>query len=565
VLTDDLLISRQGSGELALPLECAAGLDWSVPNRQQKRDMAIDNLPIRLLVNEREYALLRRLLSTSPLSKTATNTNESQAQDGASSSDVHDDHYKAAAFRSASRVFVVTYGTLKTIGAILDHLATRRSQTATRSRKPLVASHSKMALSLSSLLFFHATLYRIFVRLRLQLLHEKVRSIKERYPRIYAILTSRIAPAVAASLSGLALGICPADQLRMTVAIYVGCRALEIGYAAIEHTKLIRNKPSWVGSWLLFALAQGQMLHAFVFDRECSPEAYGPFVVGYTPEYIQRPPENLSFRVTWPNPDNIVDALAQMARLRWPTFVSPILFPKMTTTLPASIDPIISPITSRAHPGIQNLSCALIHPSDPSCFLAYLRQMLLSFPQIAKLFTKYYGALALLRFKKILEAPVASLNRFSESVLRSTVAVAGSIGASWGTICLFQIILPRAFLPKFRFFLGGLLGGAFQLFDRTAAGHANSLYAARMSVDSLWKVGVKHRWWKGIKGGDVWVFVASLALVNVVYDLGKDTPAGQDRALALIKVLRGEVELGLRKKHETATEATMTDGKVTEF
>ncbi|ETI22612.1 hypothetical protein G647_06688 [Cladophialophora carrionii CBS 160.54] len=525
--------------------------------------MTIDQLPIRLIVNEREYALIRRLISKSLSAQPGTTTKRSKLHDGELSSEIQYDDHKAAAFRSASRVFVVTYGTLRTVGAVLDRLATRRSQTATRSRKPLVASHLRMALSLSSLLFFHATLYRIFVRLRLQLLHEKVRSIKERYPRIYAVLTSRIAPAIGASLSGLALGICPADQLRMTITIYVGCRALEIGYAAIEHTKLIQSKPSWVGSWILFALAQGQLLHALVFDRDCFPEAYRSFVIGYTPEYIQRPPPNLSVRVTWPTPDSIVDALAQMARLRWPPFVSPILHPKMANTLPASIDPIISPITSRAHPGIQNLSCALLHPSDPSCFLAYLRQMLLSFPEIAKFFTKYYGALALLRFKKVLEAPMASLNRLSESILRSTIAVAGSIGASWGTICLFQNILPRAFLPKFRFFLGGLLGGLFQLFDRTEAGHANSLYAARMSVDSLWKVGIKHRWWKGIRGGDVWVFVASLALVNVVYDLGKSTSAGQDRALSLIKVLRGEVELGLREKPETSTEATMTEEKAT--
>ena len=98
------------------------------------------------------------------------------------------------------------------------------------------------------------------------------------------------------------------------------------------------------------------------------------------------------------------------------------------------------------------------------------------------------------------------------------------------------------------------MGGSFQLFDRTTAGHANSLYAARLSVDSLWKVGLKRRWWRGVKGGDVWVFVAALALINVVYDVGKNTPASQDRALALIKVLRGEVELGLRGKKEVSEE-----------
>jgi len=141
------------------------------------------------------------------------------------------------------------------------------------------------------------------------------------------------------------------------------------------------------------------------------------------------------------------------------------------------------------------------------------------------------------------------------------MAISGSIGAAWGSICLFQAIFPRAFLPKFRFFLGGLLGGLFQLFDRTPAGHMNTLYAARTSVDSFWKVGVKHGWWKGIRGGDVWLFVAALALVNVVYDVGKATAVRKDSAMMMIKVLRGEIELGLQKKTEQATEATMTEGE----
>ncbi|OAP60109.1 hypothetical protein AYL99_05111 [Fonsecaea erecta] len=517
--------------------------------------MAIEQLPIRLVVNEREYELLRKLLSRQSSGAQGVREGEKQVNSSRSVT-FHDDH-RAAAFRSASRVFMVTYGSLKLIGALLDRLSARKSPTATGSRKPLVASHSRMALSLSSLLFFHATLYRIFSRLRLQLLHEQVRDIRERYPRIYATLTSRVAPALGASLSGFALGICPADQLRITLAIYVGCRALELGYAAIEHTPLVKNKPSWLGSWVLFALAQGQLFHAFVFDRDCFPEAYGSFILGYTPEYIQPRPTSLSSKVVWPTPSNILDALAQMAQLRWPNFVSPILHPNEPQTLPAGIDPIISPITSRAHPGIQHLSCALIHPSDPSCFMAYIRHMLISFPQLAKFFTKYYGALALLRLRKIIKAPLASLNGLSEAVLRSTIAVSGSIGAAWGSICLFQALFPRSFLPKFRFFLGGSLGGMFQVFDQTTAGHANSLYAARTSVDSLWKVGVKRRWWRGIRGGDVCVFVAALALVNVVYDLGKETAAGQDRAMMLIKILRGEAELGLQRKTK---KAPMTEG-----
>lgn len=44
------------------------------------------------------------------------------------------------------------------------------------------------------------------------------------------------------------------------------------------------------------------------------------------------------------------------------------------------------------------------------------------------------------------------------------------------------------------------------------------LYSARTSLDSLWKVGRKRGWWRGVRGGDVGLFVASLMVVNVVYE-----------------------------------------------
>lgn len=40
------------------------------------------------------------------------------------------------------------------------------------------------------------------------------------------------------------------------------------------------------------------------------------------------------------------------------------------------------------------------------------------------------------------------------------------------------------------------------------------------SLDSLWKVGKKRGWWNGVRGGDVWVFVASLMVINAVFERG---------------------------------------------
>jgi len=44
------------------------------------------------------------------------------------------------------------------------------------------------------------------------------------------------------------------------------------------------------------------------------------------------------------------------------------------------------------------------------------------------------------------------------------------------------------------------------------------LMGARSSLDSLWKVGRKRGWWRGVRGGDVGLFVASLMVINVVYE-----------------------------------------------
>ena len=81
-----------------------------------------------------------------------------------------------------------------------------------------------------------------------------------------------------ASLAGLALGVFPSQQLRVSVAIYAMFRALEFGWNMCEGDGTIwgirkdgrmRERPWWFGSWLLQPFAMGQLLHAGVFDREC--------------------------------------------------------------------------------------------------------------------------------------------------------------------------------------------------------------------------------------------------------------------------------------------------------
>lgn len=132
----------------------------------------------------------------------------------------------------------------------------------------------RLSVSLSLILFLHRILFRFLTRLRSNLLSNDAAPFRRRNPGIARSLTSRLAPAVGASLAGFALGVYPADQLRATIAIYVATRAAEFAYNALDREGWFRNKPWWWGSWMLMPLATGQLLHAFVFDRDCFPKVW---------------------------------------------------------------------------------------------------------------------------------------------------------------------------------------------------------------------------------------------------------------------------------------------------
>lgn len=140
----------------------------------------------------------------------------------------------------------------------------------------------RLSLSLSTILLLHRLLYRFFTLLRENLLTDDARPFRVRNPRVSRALVSRLAPAIGSSLAGFMLGVYPSDQLRMTIAIYTLTRALEFLYNKLDDDGWLKDKPWWFGSWLIMPLASGQLLHAFVFDRDCFPKVclVGPSVAG---------------------------------------------------------------------------------------------------------------------------------------------------------------------------------------------------------------------------------------------------------------------------------------------
>jgi hypothetical protein len=498
----------------------------------------ITRTALRYSLSPREYELLHQYLISRAPQRVRKRTPDPQRYEKITKASSESADYNVSALRAAMRVFVGAYVGLKGWEVVIQRLASSRGgggKVEKTNGKVYRHPNARVALSFASILLFHRLLLRFFRRLRASLLEENAKPFRQRNPGIAKLLTSQYTPAVGASLAGFFLAVSPADQLRITIAIYVFTRSLEFGYNALENSGLIWSKdtdgkpkrPWWFGSWLIMPFACGQLLHAFVFDRECFPESYGRFIVRRSPEYIQfRPPSYPAEGKPWPGTFDIVDALAELGKLRWPPFVSPILFPNNKQPLPPGPALAkVSPITAPAHPGIAHTSCAILHPQDPSCARTYLKYWLASFPTVTRFFALVYGAFALLAYKSMLKDPVPFVNRLSGRILRMSLFITGAIGTSWASICLFANLLPRNVFPTQRWFLGGFLGGLWAFAARRGE-RSNFLYSARLSIDSVYKVGKKRGWWRGVRQGDVMLFVASLALLNMVYERQSDAVRG---------------------------------------
>jgi len=495
----------------------------SVGSSISKRPLdPITRTALRYTISPREYELLHQYLISRAPKQVQKRTPDPPRYEKIIKSGTQGGDYNVAAVRAAFRVFAAAYVGLKSWEVVMEKLASRQG-TSSQAKPPKHRNpNARIALSFSSILLLHRLLHRFFRRLRASLLEESAQPFRGRNPRITHLLTSRYTPALGASLAGACLGIAPTDQFRMTIAIYLLSRSLEFGYNALESSGALwkneNGKPWWFGSWIIMPFACGQLLHAFVFDRECFPESYGRQILKWSPEYIQLRPTLYPTNKKWPGTFDIVDALAELGKLRWPAFVSPILFPGSKDTRPSGPALAkITPITAPAHPGITHTSCAVLHPHDPSCARIHLKYWLSAFPTVTKSFTLIYGAFAVLAYKSLLKDPMSFLNKLSARILRASLFITGAIGTSWASICFFANYLPRDVLPTQRWFLGGLIGGLWAYAARSGE-RSTFLYSARLSIDSLYKVGRKRGWWRGLRGGDVMVFVASLALVNAVYE-----------------------------------------------
>lgn len=232
----------------------------------------------------------------------------------------HYNDYNASAVRASARVFIASAAALKIWGIVGERFLGKDSGRG--AKLPLwKRSNFRLSLSLSSILLLHRILYRFFTRLRAYLLADEARPFRRRNAKISRTLTSSLAPAIGASLAGFMLAVYPAEQLRITIAIYSLSRAAEFAYNHAEEEGWIwgkKERPWWWGSWLIYPFSCGQLLHAFVFDRDCFPTPFGTFILKNSPQYTHKRPVDYPSNLSWPTPLDVAEKLGDIAKLHYP-------------------------------------------------------------------------------------------------------------------------------------------------------------------------------------------------------------------------------------------------------
>ncbi|ANB11101.1 hypothetical protein AWJ20_3898 [Sugiyamaella lignohabitans] len=362
--------------------------------------------------------------------------------------------------------------------------------------------------------------------------------------------TKHLPPLLPALLSGLVAGSAFAlfpESAQGYAAIYLSTRTLEFVYNYLDDMGYLEFKPRILKSWAIFPFAFSQLFYTFIFHPDACPNIFRRIMLRLSDGYIPTKPTGYPIDRPWPNPDQVVDGIATIARARYPKFVSPILFPNLDTTVPGLES--AEPVLSLAHPAMSTLTGALSHPTQPSEFRTYTELVLSKYSSIYKYVFGAYVVLGLLKWRAHSKASskTSEKNKLSSTdkaskkaapslpgillssvanTARTTTFIVMTAASSWYGIGLSQQVLNNKFIPVLRFRIIGFLAGLWAFADQVN-GRARYMFAVRLALRSQWNVLSKDRRYAPLlKNGAAALFALSFAVLMAIFDLSPKSIPG---------------------------------------
>lgn len=229
---------------------------------------------------------------------------------------------------------------------------------------------------------------------------------------------------------------------RKTFALDLFTKGLHAHFQVLKRRRssLVTWLPEWCDLALLYAISQGQLLYAFLFEPDCFPKSYGDFILRRSSAYVQPRPNGLPESISWPSHRQIADHVALMSTptptsAPFPAFSSASLSSLRSSGVPSSSPySVINPILdwSPAHPSHSRLMCAMLHPNEPSCKVNYLNFWSSEWKQSAKFVALITAVFNVFKWRSWKRDPEGSLFRFAMSVAQGATVISGNIAAAWG-------------------------------------------------------------------------------------------------------------------------------------
>lgn len=325
-------------------------------------------------------------------------------------------------------------------------------------------SHQRIGAAFASFAFIYRTATYFLAFLRLRMLYSIAPSSSQE-SSLRARLLARlirlvqgngIVPFVASLLASPSLILLPSQVTqkagaasfpRKTIALDLFTKGFQAHYnlLRIRKSRITSWVPDWCDSALLYAIGNGQLLWANLFEPECFPKGYGDVIIGRSSAYIPPRPHDLPQEIPWPTGRQVVDHIALFSTptsqsSAFPTFVSPSLSALHPSPYPTTSHAIINPILdySPAHPAHTKLLCALLHPTEPSCKRNFLRFWAKEWTASARFISMFLAVVNVLKWRLWKKDPEGSLFKFVMAVAQGATVISGSIGTAWALTCAFQ-------------------------------------------------------------------------------------------------------------------------------
>ncbi|XP_026401501.1 uncharacterized protein LOC113297282 [Papaver somniferum] len=304
---------------------------------------------------------------------------------------------------------------------------------------------------------------------------------------------------LAGSVAGLSILALDDPSRRRTLALYLLAR---LGQCAYNSAKSKNKFHLWGSHWshgdsLLFALACGQVMYAFVMRPESLPKSYQDFIQKTGP--VAKPIYKAVRDSCRGSPIDVVSLSAYL-------FNS-----KASSSLKIQEFPSIIP-------------CSMIHPDANSCLQHNARAASATFRKTFPLyFSLTFVPFVVLRLQKFMDSPARTCWLAVKGAVRSTTFLSSFVGIFQGVICLHRKVAAKD--HKLVYWLAGGFAALSVLLEKKARRGELALYVLPRAGDSLWYILVNRHFLPDIKNAEVALFCLCMGGIMYYLEHEPDTMA----------------------------------------